>query len=441
MINKIPPQSLETEESILASCFLGHTSQAVNFITPDDFYRTAHQKIFRAIRDIYNKGEPVDLNTVGQHLKDIGQFDETGGYIRLAQIIDTVPLAVNIETYCKIIREKAILRKLITHCHKTIEECYNPQDDISLILEQSRKSISSIQNNSKSKLSSYSELSMTASDRYEELYNNQGKLTGIPSGYYDIDWFTCGFQATDFIIIAARPSMGKSALALNMAGNIAKNGDAALIFSLEMGKHQLFDRQVSGESCVNLQKFKSGRFIHEDWTSLTETQAKVYNWPVYIDDSAALHYSLIRSRAYSAIEKHDIKIIFVDYLQLIRGDKESSRDREVAGISAAMKAMAKEFEIPVVVLSQLNRSLENRKDKKPRLSDLRDSGTLEQDSDVIMFLYRPGVYGEKESYEGHTELEIAKHRNGPTGLVNLIWQDKYTRFLNKTRGKDKEVSQ
>lgn len=437
MKTKIPPQSIETEESIIASCLLGYSSKAVNLITPDDFYRSAHNKIFITISDLQSKKEPIDLNTVMSSLKDKGQFEEIGGAVYLSNLLDTVPVASNIETYCKIVREKAVLRNLIDKCNTISKGCFEPQEDIGLFLEHSHKSIRSIQFDSKSKLASYHELSMQASERYEKLYKNKGRITGIPSGFIDLDWNTCGFQPTDFIILAARPSMGKTAFALNVAGSVASRGDPVLFFSLEMSKNQLFDRQIAFESRVNLQKFRSGNFqktdIKDDWYDINKAQSKVYEWPVFIEDSAALHYSTIRSRAYSAIEKHGIKLIIIDYLQLIRGDKESTRDREVAGISASMKVMAKEFEVPVVVLSQLNRSLENRKNKRPVLSDLRDSGTLEQDADLIMFLYRPAVYDEKEDYEGHTELSISKHRNGPTGMVNLIWQEKYTKFLTKAR--------
>lgn len=431
MITKIPPQSIETEESILASCLLGHTEQAVNLISSDDFYRSAHKKIFEAVLKINEKKEPVDLNTVVSYLRDKGRLEEIGGANYLSNILDVVPLASNIRAYCKILREKAILRRLIEKCHKIAHDCFDTNEEVSVILEKSQKSISSIQYDSKQNISSYHELSVQASDRYEKLYNNKGQITGIASGFYDLDWLTCGFQPTDFIILAARPSMGKTAIALNITGHVASKGDPVLIFSHEMSRHQLFDRQIAFESEVNLQKFRSGRFTQDDWIDINNAQSKVYNWPVFIEDSAALHYSTIRSRAYSAIKKHDIKLIIIDYLQLVRGDKESTRDREVASISAAMKSMAKEFEIPVIVLSQLNRTLENRKIKKPVLSDLRDSGTLEQDADLIMFLYRPAVYNENEEYDGHTELNIAKHRNGPTGMINLIWEERFTRFLNK----------
>jgi replicative DNA helicase len=434
-IYKIPPQSIETEESIIASCLLGYTEKAANIIIPEDFYRSAHQKIFKAILELHKKNEPIDLNTVGNFLRDSGTLEECGGVTYLANIIDTVPIAANVEHYCNILKEKATLRRLIEKCNNIVMGCYDFQPDVSLFIEQSQNDISSVVLETKSKISTYRELSEEASDRYQYLFDNKNKITGLSSGFYDLDWFTCGFQKTDFIILAARPSMGKTALCLNIAGNIAKEGNPVLIFSHEMSKHQLFDRQISSKSEVNLQKFRSGRFTQEDWAALNKSQSDVYNWPVFIEDSSALHYSKIRNIAYSAIKKHGIKIIIIDYLQLIKGDKESTRDREIAGISSSMKSMAKDFNIPIIVLSQLNRALENRgvDKKRPILADLRDSGTLEQDSDLIMFLYRPAVYGEKEPYEGYAELSIAKHRNGPTGMINLIWEEKYTRFKNVER--------
>lgn len=433
MITKIPPQSIETEESILASCLLGYLQTAINLIIPEDFYRRAHQKIFSAMIKLHTEKEPIDLNTVVNCLRSQDILEEAGGPAYLSQLIDCVPIASNIESYCKILKEKSVLRNLINQSNKIIQDCYDAPDDISIILERSRRAISSVQFESKSTISSYQELSVTASDRYEKLYNEKGRLTGIPSGFADLDWFTCGFQSSDFIILAARPGMGKTALALNFTQYIASKDIPVLFFSLEMSKHQLYDRHVSAESRINLQKFRSGRFVQEDWENLMHVQSKMFHWPVHIEDSAALHYSTIRSRAYQAIEKHGIKIIIIDYLQLVRGERENSRDREIAGISASMKAMAKEFEMPIIVLSQLNRSLENRNNKEPILSDLRDSGTLEQDADLIMFLYRPAVYGKTETFPGQTILKIDKQRNGPTGSVELIWQDKYTRFLNKVR--------
>ena len=431
-MNKLPPQNIPTEESILSSCLLGYSDQAVNSIQPDDFYRSAHNKIFSAIVELCEKKEPVDLQTVYILLKKKGQTEEVGGASYLAQLTETTSMAVNIEAYCKEIKEKSVLRKIIERCNTVYNKCFDNTADVFKILEDAGNITSNI-TFATDEISSYRDLSLSAGDRYEAAYRSKGKITGLPSGFYDLDWVTCGFQNTDLVLIAARPSMGKTALMLNIAGHTAKQGFPVLIFSHEMSKEQLFDRQIASESMVNLQKFRSGRFDSNDWENINKAQSTVYEWPVYIEDLSALHHSVIRQKAYSMKRKHGIQMIMIDYLQLVRGDRESSRDREVANISGAFKAMAKDLKIPVIVLSQLNRSLENRGDKRPKLSDLRDSGTLEQDADLVMFLYRPSVYGEDEDFPGHTELCLAKHRNGPTTTIRLQWEEKYTSFKNLQR--------
>ena len=262
------------------------------------------------------------------------------------------------------------------------------------------------------------------------LSKRPGTITGLSSGFFMIDYILCGFQPSDLIILAAKPSMGKTALALNMAGNMGKAGDPVVIFSLEMSKEQLIDRQTAGESGVNSQKFRSGKFDKEDWGKIQSVQSKIYEWPVFIDDSAALHYREIHRRAWQLKKKHGIKAIFVDHLQLVRGDKESTRDREIGSITSGLKATAKELKIPVILLSQLSRKVEGRSEKRPILSDLRDSGNIEQDADVVMFIYRPAQYKAEEEYEGQTEINVSKQRNGPTGIINLKWNEKVTRFYD-----------
>ena len=432
-MNKLPPQNIPTEESILASCLLGHSDKAVNLIRPDDFYRSSNQKIFQVIMELSEKKEPIDLQTVYTLLAKKGQAEEIGGAVHLAQLVDSTPLAVNIEAYCKEIKEKAVLRKIIERCNTVYNKCFDSSADVFKVLEDAGNIASNI-TFATEEISSYRELSLAAGERYEAAYRSKGKITGLPSGFYDLDWVTCGFQNTDLILLAARPSMGKTALMLNIAGHTARQGFPVLIFSHEMSKEQLFDREIASTSKVNLQKFRSGRFDADDWENINQAQSAVYELPVYIEDLSALHHSVIRQKAYSMKKKHGIQMIMIDYLQLVRGDKESSRDREVANISGAFKAMAKDLKIPVIVLSQLNRSLEQRKDKRPKLSDLRDSGTLEQDADLVMFLYRAAVYGEDEDFPGHTELCLAKHRNGPTKTIGLKWEEKFTRFQNIQRG-------
>lgn len=371
--SKIPPQAIDIEESVIVSCLLGNTDQVVNLISSDDFYRSAHQKIFRAILEIYGKKEPIDLGTVYNYLRDKGQSEEVGGALYLSNLLDTTPLPVSVESYCKIIKEKSILRRLIIQSSQIIEKCFNTDgEDISVILEQSHQKINSVNYDSKSDIYSFDDLATSAGDRYEKLYHSKDKISGVASGFYDLDWITCGFQPSDLILIAARPSMGKTALASNIASHVAGNNQSVLIFSHEMSKEQLFDRQIASDSMVNLQKFRSGRFNPEDWDKITNSLSKAFVLPVYIEDSSALHYSEIRQKVYSAHQKYNIKLVIFDYLQLARGDKERTRDREIASISSAFKSMAKDFSIPIIVLSQLNRALENRPNKRPRIADLRD---------------------------------------------------------------------
>ncbi len=282
---------------------------------------------------------------------------------------------------------------------------------------------------------------MKAGERYEDLYKRKGAITGIASGFYLLDKLTCGFQNTDLIVIAARPSMGKTALALNIAGHVGKQDIPVVYFSLEMSETQLFDRQVAGVSDVNSQKFRSGKFEKSDWEEINKTQCKIHDWPVFIDDSPTLHYMEIRRRARNLKKKQGIKLVIIDHLQLICGDKSPSRDREIGSITAGLKATAKELNLPIILLSQLNRQLEQRQNpsKRPRMSDLRDSGNIEQDGDVVAFLYRPKVYEDTEEFEGHTELNIAKQRNGPTGMIKLKWHDKTTKFQNLETKRDEHT--
>ena len=432
-LTHIPPQALELEESILSSCLMGDAEEAIELLLPEDFYRTAHQKIFSAIGDLQRQNVEVDLPSLVSTMRDAGQLEKVGGAHYLARFIDKIPIATNIVHYARKIKDKAILRRLIADCNYISKACFEGSDNIETVLDDAQKRILSIGYMSATDTtSSYRDLSLEASDRYEELYRQKGSITGIRSGFYLLDATTCGFQNSDLIIIAARPSMGKTAIALNMAGNIARSGIPAAIFSLEMSKQQLFDRQVAGESGVNSQKFRSGKFDQTDWQDITDAQSKIYGWPVFIDDTPALNYLEITRRARRLKNRHGIQIVFVDHLQLIKGDKSPSRDREIGSITGGLKALAKELDIPIVLLSQLNRKLEDRHNpkKRPVMSDLRDSGNIEQDADVIAFLYRPAVYEDLEEFEGHAELLVAKQRNGPTGKVKLIWHERTTTFSN-----------
>lgn len=431
------PQAIEYEESIIVSCMMGDADQIAELLTPGDFYRTAHQKIYSASCKMVKQGLTVDLPGLSMALKDSGQLDEVGGAYYLSKLTDQVPIASNIEHYAGKIRDKAILRNLLSACQEITRDCLNPSNETAAILDAAKKRLDSLTEGAastgKDKATCYRELSLEASERYEDLYKRKGAITGLASGFHMLDLTLCGFQNGDLNIIAARPGQGKSAIALNVAGNAASKGLSVVFFSLEMSKSQLFDRQIASGSGVNLQKFRTGKFEKFDWEKINAAQERAYSLPIFIDDTAALHYQEIRRRAWALKKRHNIGLVLIDHLQLIKGDKESTRDREIGGITAALKAMAKELCIPVILLSQLNRQLEQRPNpyKRPRLSDLRDSGCIEQDSDVIMFLYRPAVYEDREDFPGHTELIIAKNRQGPTGTIKLQWNEKITTFFNK----------
>ena len=431
-LKHVPPQAIEFEEAILSSCFLGQADAVIERLKPEDFYKAAHQKIFSAVCDLARRKVQADLPTIVNSLRDAGQLEEAGGATYIACLLDETPIAPNIEHYARKIKEKSLLRKLIEQCYLILEACFEDSNEVEKIIIEAQRRILAIEYMHSNETSAcYRDLSLEASERYEELQKNNG-ATGIASGFYMLDYITCGFQKSDLIIIAGRPSMGKTALALNIAANVGSQGIPVAFFSLEMSNTQLFDRQVASQSGVNSQKFRAGEFETSDWNAITKAQSKIYTWPVFIDDSPALHYLEISRRARNLKKKHEIELVIIDHLQLVRGDKAPTRDREIASITAGLKAAAKELDIPIILLSQLNRALEKRgkKHRRPRMSDLRDSGNIEQDADVVAFLYRPVVYEDMEEFEGHAELNIAKQRNGPTGMIKLRWHDKTTKFQN-----------
>jgi len=432
-LSHVPPQATEIEQSILASCLLGQTEEATELLKPEDFYRSAHQKIFTAICDLVHKKVEADLPSTAETLRSAGHLEEIGGASYLAHLVDEAPVPSNIPHYAKILKDKSILRKLIDHTSKIAQAAYGAQGDALSIIDDAQKRILGIEYQSNNETTvCYRDLSVEAADRYEELSRRKNHISGIPSGFYILDHLTCGFQKSDLVILAGRPSQGKTALAANIANNLGRQGIPSAFFSLEMSQQQLFDRSAASLSKVNSQKFRSGKFDQSDWQAITDTLGKLYQLPIYIDDSAALHYHEIQRRARKLKKNYGIKCAFIDHLQLIRGDNSSSRDREIGSITAGLKAMAKELDIPVILLSQLNRKLEDRPNpcRRPRLSDLRDSGNIEQDADIVAFLYRPEVYGDQEDFPGHAELIVTKHRNGPTGTIKLLWHEKTTTFRN-----------
>lgn len=433
----LPPQNLEAEESILSAILIDNSSliDVLDILTAEDFYRSAHQIIFSAVIDLFSKNEPIDLITLTNLLRKKKQLDEIGGATYLAKLVDSIPLAVNTQHYAKIIHEKAHLRRLIEKSSEITRRCFEDSDDVGDVIDFAERSIFEISGDKiKPSFHSISKIIGENIDILEKRQGNKSLVTGVPTGFKKIDTLTSGLQNSDLIIIAARPGMGKTAFALNIARNAAIEANIPVsIFSLEMSKEQLAMRLLSSEAKVNSTRIRGGFLTKEDWSQINEGAGKLYEAPIYIDDSPSITALEIRAKARRMKMEKDIGIIIIDYLQLmkVRGMAER-RDLEISEISRSLKALAKELDIPVVALSQLNRKLEERSDKRPQLSDLRESGALEQDSDVVMFIYRDDEYNKDENNpkKGTAEILLKKQRNGPTGMSTLTFLADCTCFEN-----------
>ncbi|MBW2612177.1 MAG: replicative DNA helicase [Deltaproteobacteria bacterium] len=434
-LHKIPPQNLEAEESILSAILLDNSTllDVLETLISEDFYRSAHAKMFAAITELFEKNEPVDLVTLANILKEKGQLDEVGGATYLAKLVDTAPLAVNAQHYARIIRDKASLRQLIERSNEIATRCFEDSGDVDDVIDFAEKAIFEIAGN-KNKKSFYplSQIIGQNIDALEERQGNKTLVTGVSTGFSRLDNLTSGFQNSDLIILAARPSMGKTALALNIARNAAIDANTpVVVFSIEMSKEQLSMRMLCSEARIDSSRLRSGFFSREDWVSLTNAAEVLSDAEIYIDDSPDLSAMAIRAKARRLKMDKNIGLVIIDYLQLMKGRASAERrDLEISEISRSLKALAKELDIPVVALSQLNRKLEERHDKRPQLSDLRESGALEQDADVVAFIYRDEVYNKDENNpnKGIAELLLKKQRNGPTGEVKLAFISTYTRF-------------
>jgi replicative DNA helicase len=402
-------------------------------LEPDNFYRSAHAKMFTAITELFAKNEPVDLVTLANILKEKGQLEEVGGATYLAKLVDTAPLAVNAQHYARIIRDKAALRELIKRANQISSKCFEDSGDVDDVIDFAERSVFEIAGNKNKKsfhpLSQVIEHSINA---LEERQGNKTLVTGVSTGFSRLDNLTSGFQGSDLIILAARPSMGKTALALNIARNAAIDADTPVaIFSIEMSKEQLSMRLLCAEARIDSSRLRSGFFSREDWVSLTNAAEVLTDAEIYIDDSPDLSAMSIRAKARRLKMDKNVGLIIIDYLQLMKGRASAERrDLEISEISRGLKALAKELDVPVLALSQLNRKLEERHDKRPQLSDLRESGALEQDADVVAFIYRDEVYNKDENNpnKGTAELLLKKQRNGPTGDIKLAFISTYTRF-------------
>ncbi|WP_449538264.1 replicative DNA helicase [Ferdinandcohnia sp. Marseille-Q9671] len=437
--DRIPPQNIEAEQAVLGAIFLEPSSLtlASELLIPEDFYRTAHQKIFDAMLNLSNKGEPVDLVTVTSELADAKILEEIGGVSYLSDLANSVPTAANIEYYAKIIEEKSILRRLIRTATGIATDGYSREDEVEALLSEAEKNIMEVANRKNAgAFQNIKDVLVQTYDNIETLHNRVGDITGIPTGFTELDKMTAGFQRNDLIIVAARPSVGKTAFALNIAQNVAtKTDENVAIFSLEMGAEQLVMRMLCAEGNINAQNLRTGSLTPEDWSKLTMAMGSLSNSGIYIDDTPGVRIGEIRSKCRRLKQESGLGMILIDYLQLIQGDGRSgeNRQQEVSEISRSLKALARELKVPVIALSQLSRGVEQRQDKRPMMSDIRESGSIEQDADIVAFLYRDDYYDKESENKNIIEIIIAKQRNGPVGTVSLAFVKEYNKFVNLER--------
>ncbi|MGI6450829.1 MAG: replicative DNA helicase [Desulfitobacteriia bacterium] len=432
---KVPPHNLEAEQAVLGALLLDPQkgSGAFEILQPEDFYRDSHKIIYTAIRDIFERGDPVDLVTVAESLRGTGRLESIGGISTVSQIAASVPSAANVEHYARIVAEKSLLRQLIKTGGYLAEKGYEAGEEALSLLDEAERLILEIsQRQTKEGFATIRSILLKTFDKIEYLYSNKGKLTGVPTYFKELDRLTSGWQPADLIIIAGRPSMGKTALALNMAQNAAvRAGIPVAVFSLEMSKEQLVQRLLCSEAMVDQQRVRTGELLDSDWPKLSQAVGPLSEAPIYIDDTVGISLAELRSKARKLKMEQGLGLIVIDYLQLMTlGRRSESRQQEVAQISRGLKGVARELKVPVIALSQLNRGVEQRQDKHPVMSDLLESGSIEADADVISFIYRDEYYHPESDKKGIAEVIIAKHRNGPVGTVELGYLKEFTKFVN-----------
>ncbi|MGV8073355.1 MAG: replicative DNA helicase [Syntrophobacteraceae bacterium] len=437
-LKRIPPQQNEAEQSLLGGILIDSDGlpSALEILKGDEFYRDAHRIIYRAFQDLFERNEPIDLITAAEYLAEHNQLESIGGATYLASLAEAVPSSANVGAYAKIISDKALLRRLIQVANEITSWCYSKGKRVEEILDDTEASIFSI--TEKSIRSSYFPIKEVVKKSIEtiENFHEYHGVSGVASDFADLDKLTAGFQRSDLIIIAARPSMGKTAFALNVARNAAvKSGVPVGFFSLEMSKEQLAMRMLCSEARVDSQKIRTGFLSRDEAAKMISAASVFMDTPIYIDDTPAISALELRAKARRMMADRGLGMIVVDYLQLMRGREGAERrEQEISEVSRSLKALAKELFIPVIALSQLNRKVEERSDKRPQLSDLRESGAIEQDADVIAFIYRDEMYNKETADEGIAEIIIGKQRNGPTGVAKLAFIKTYTRFENLAYG-------
>jgi replicative DNA helicase len=436
-LRKVPPQSLDAEESVLGGILLDSHAldRVIETMSDADFYRESHRKIFRAMIALSEKGEPIDLVTLTDTLKARGELQDVGGATYLAELTDKVPSAANIAHYARIIREKAVLRSLITVSNEIASRCYNGEEDIEQFLDEAERLIFDVsEKRVRPSFFKMGDMIMDTIKTVEKLYERKELVTGVPTGFLDLDRMTAGLQPADLVIVAARPSMGKTSFVLNIAQYVALHANTPMpvgIFSLEMSKEQLVMRMLCSEARVDNAKVRAGYLGERDFPRLAMAAGRLAEAPIFIDDTPAQNVLELRAKARRLKREANLGLVIIDYLQLMRGlTAQENRTQELSEISRGLKSLAKELNVPVVALSQLNRQVEQRADRRPMMSDIRESGSIEQDADVILFIYRDEVYKQDSQDEGIAEIIVSKQRNGPTGTARLAFRREYTRFDN-----------
>lgn len=438
-LDRLPPQNIEAEQSVLGAILLENEAlpKAIEILSPEDFYKGSHRKIFNTMIDLFEKNEPIDLITVTDDLKKKNELDAVGGVSYLSALVSQVPTAANIKYHSKIVRERALLRFLIRSATEITSRVYEDNLDADELVDYAEKAIFDISDKRiKTSFVTLKEVIKGSFEMIEHLYDKKEAITGVPSGFRDMDELTSGFQPGDLVVIGGRPSMGKTALSLNIAQHVGlEMREPIAIFSLEMSKEQLALRMLCAEAMVDSNSVRKGFIKKEDWHKLTNAAGKLAEAPIFIDDSSSTTVLEMRAKTRRLkMEQGGLSLVIVDYLQLMRGRGNfERREQEISEISRSLKALAKELRVPVIALSQLNRGVESRHDKRPSLADLRESGAIEQDADVIIFLYRDEVYNkDNPANKGKAEVIIAKQRNGPTATVNLTFLSNCTRFTDFT---------
>ena len=438
-LGKVPPHDLEAEQAIIGSMLTDRDAviSAIEILKEEDFYREDDKAIYTAILNLYNRAEPIDIITVKSELESMGKFEQVGGLEYLAELPEKVPTTANAMKYIKIVEEKSTLRRLIKTANEIIELGYSPTEDVEDIMEGAEKKIFNIMQEKNQKgYAPIKDVLVESFTKLEELYNRKQHITGVPSGFTELDYRTAGFHGSELILIAARPAMGKTAFALNIATNAAVKANVPVaVFSLEMSKEQLVNRILCSESMVDSNKVRTGKLEEDDWTKLAGAIGPLSEAEIFIDDTPGINITEIRAKCRKLKLEKNIGMVVIDYLQLIQGSNKrgGSREQEISEISRSLKILAKELDVPVIALSQLSRAAEQRPDHRPMLSDLRESGAIEQDADIVMFLYRDDYYNQDSEKKDIAEIIIAKHRGGSTGTVELLWLGSYTKFVNLER--------